>query len=509
MQENNKRIAKNTIFLYFRTLLTMIVSLFTSRVILNTLGIVDYGLNNVVAGVITLFSFLNGALGASTSRFLTFELGRNDTDKLRKVFRTAFNLHAVLAIIVVIFCETAGLWIVNHVLVIPSERLFACNIIYQYVVVSALLSITQVPMNAQIISHERMSVYAYMGISDAVLKLAVAYLIIISAFDKLVTLGTLNLCISLGMYVFYNIYCKKHFVEYNFGFKTDKRLLREMTGFSVWSLFGHLQVMLKNQGINILINIFFGPAVNAANAIAYQVNNAITSFANNFTTALVPPMIKSYAANEMNEMKNLIFKGARFSFFLLLFFSIPAILETKIILHLWLKNVPEYSIILTRLIIVFILIESYAFTVWTTVNATGKIRNYHLIMAGIFSLNLPISYLSYKLGADPSAALIVSDILCIAVIPVRLFFLKKAINISIFEYVKKVFGINCVVFAASMILPLSVHLYMPYSIDRFLIVSFASILSSIVAVYLLGLTNGEKKYITNLLKNKLHLIIIK
>ncbi|MDR0371549.1 MAG: hypothetical protein LBH80_06830, partial [Prevotellaceae bacterium] len=207
MNSNNKRIAKNTLFLYFRTLLTMIVSLFTSQVILNTLGVVDYGLNNVIAGVITLFSFLNGALRVSTSRFLTFELGRNDRDRLKKVFRTAFNIHAALAIIVVIFCETAGLWIVNNVLVIPPERLFACNVIYQYVVVSALLSITQVPMNAQIIAHERMSVYAYTGIADAVLKLAVAYLITVSTFDKLITLGTLNLCISFGMYAFYHIYC--------------------------------------------------------------------------------------------------------------------------------------------------------------------------------------------------------------------------------------------------------------------------------------------------------------
>jgi O-antigen/teichoic acid export membrane protein len=505
MHENNRRIAKNTIFLYFRTLLTMIVSLFTSRVILNTLGVVDYGLNNVIAGVITLFSFLNSALGVSTSRFLTFELGRNDRDRLKNVFRTAFNIHAALAIIVVVFCETAGLWIVNHVLVIPPERLFACNVIYQYVVVSALLSITQVPMNAQIIAHERMGVYAYTGIADAVLKLAVVYVITVSTFDKLVTLGMFNLCVSFGMYAFYHIYCKRHFVEYNFGLKTDRKLFREMIGFSAWSLLGQLQHVLKTQGINILINIFFGPIVNAANAIAYQVNTAITSFSNNFTTAMQPQIIKSYATNEKEQMKSLVFRAGKFSFFLLMIFCIPAYLEIDIILKLWLKNVPEYASILTRLIICIILVDAYVFSTYTPVYAVGILKNYQLSLTCIYFLNLPMTYICYKFGASPSAALIISAITNIICIPVRLYFLKKSVQIGIREYFKNVILINILVFVPSAIFPLSIHLYLPYGFGRFVLVGVTSIISSVIFIYLLGLSKNEKKQIIILVKSRLQI----
>lgn len=506
---SNRRIAKNTLFLYFRTMLTMFVALFTSRVILNALGVVDYGLNNVIAGVITLFAFLNGALGSATSRFLTFELGNGNEELLKKTFCTAFNIHFGIAIIIILFCETVGLWIVNNVLEIPSDRLFACNVIYQFVVISAFLSITQVPLNAMIISHERMSIYAYIGISDAILKLCVAYLITITTLDKLILLGALNLFITIGMYVFYHIYCKRNFSEYNIAVSREKKLYKEMIGFSSWSLVGNLQVVLKNQGINMLINVFFGPAVNAANAIAYQVNNAIYNFSNNFTTALVPSIIKSYAAGEREEMKNLIFRGAKFSFFLLAFFSIPAILETEIILHLWLKKVPEYTVVLTRLIIIFTLIESYAFTIWSTINATGKIRDFQLVVAGIFLLNLPLSFLLYKLGAGPNAALIISNILCIVVIPIRLFFLKKAVGIGIIEYIRKVFLVNIIVFIASLMFPLMIHLCLPSGITRFLIVGLVSVISSFISIYFGGLTKMERNQFLILLKNKLHFFFTK
>lgn len=502
--ENSKRVAKNTLFLYFRTMLTMFVALFTSRVILNKLGVVDYGLNNVVAGVITMFAFLNAALGSATSRFLTFELGKANQEQVKKTFCTAFNIHFGIAIIIVLLCETLGLWIVNSVLEIPANRLWACNVIYQFVVISAFLTITQAPLNAMIISHERMSIYAYIGISDAILKLCVAYIISITAFDKLITLGALNLLITIGMYIFYHIYCKRSFAEYNIAISREKKLYKEMIGFSSWNLIGQLQVMLKNQGITVLINIFFGPAVNAANAIAYQVNNAIYNFSNNFTTALIPSIIKSYAAGEREQMKNLIFRGARFSFFLLAIISIPAILETEIILHLWLKKVPEYTIILTRLVIIFTLIESYVFTIWAGVSATGNIRNIQLTVCVIFLLNLPLSYFLYKSGYGPSAALIVSNILCIIAIPVRLYFLKKAIKIGIFEYIRNVFIINILVFIMSIIFPLLIHLYMPYGIVRFLTVGSVSVATSISSIYLLGLTKRERKQVAVFLKNKLH-----
>jgi O-antigen/teichoic acid export membrane protein len=458
--------------------------------------------------VITLFSFLNSAQGASTSRFLTFELGRNDRDRLKKVFRTAFNIHAALAIIVVVFCETAGLWIVNNVLVIPPERLFACNVIYQYVVVSALLSITQAPMNAQIIAHERMGVYAYTSIADAVLKLAVAYLITVSTFDRLVTLGSLNLCISFGMYIFYHIYCKKRFAEYNFGLKTDRKLNREMLNYSTWSLLGSTAFMLKNQGINILINIFFGPVINAANAIAYQVNQAVVQFSNNFTTALNPQIIKTYAADKKAQMKNLIFRGGRFSFFLLMLLSIPVLLETNIILKLWLKTVPDYTVALTRLILLLALIESFAITISIGIQATGQIKYYQIFVGCIYLLNFPIAFLFYKSGAKPTAALTISIVLALINMFVRLYFLKKYTCIGMFDFVKSVLWVSATVMVASCILPAAIYELMNEGVLRFFAVLAVSFFSSAVSVYLLGLQKMERQKINIYISNKLNQIKI-
>ncbi|MDR0559610.1 MAG: hypothetical protein LBG92_05530 [Prevotellaceae bacterium] len=501
MQENNKRIAKNTLFLYFRMLITMGVSLYTSRVVLNTLGIVDYGLNNVVSGVITLFAFLNSSLGTATSRFLTFELGKKNRERIRKIFCTSFNIHLCMAIIAVLLCETAGLWTVNNVLKIPADRLYACNVIYQYAVFSAALSMTGVPLHATIIAHERMNLYACLGISDAALKLVVACLITISAFDKLITLGTLNLFISTGMYIFYHIYCKRNFPEYSIAVSREKQLYREMLGYSTWSLLGSAAAMLKNQGVNILINIFFGPAVNAANAIAFRVNAAITAFSNNFTVALNPQIIKSYAANERLQMKNLIFRGGRFSFFLLMTVSIPVLMETDFMLHLWLKNVPQYTVIFTRLIIILALIDCFAYTQNTGIQATGKIKYYQITVAGIYMLIFPLSYIFYKLGALPYTGLSILIVLSVCNIFVRLYSIKKQLEISIYEYFVNVLLISVIVFAISVVFPFLVHYYMISGYLRLITVVLVSFLSSCLCIYWLGLKKQER--------NKVNLIILK
>ena len=501
--DNNKRIAKNTVFLYFRMMLTMFVSLFTSRVILNTLGVVDYGLNNVIAGVITLFTFLNSALGASTSRFLTFELGKGNKEKIKKIFCTAFNIHFGMAIVVVLFCETAGLWIVNNVLQIPSDRLLACNVIYQYVVVTAFLSITQVPLNAMIISHERMNIYAYLGVSDAILKLCVAYLITISSFDKLIAFGTLNLLISIGMYIFYHIYCKHNFSEYNIAVSREKKLYKEMIGYSTWSLFGSLAGMSKSQGVNILINIFFGPVVNAANAIAYQVNAALTNFFNNFTTALNPQIIKSYANNDPDRVRNLIFKGGKFSFYLLMILSIPILLETDTILHLWLNNVPEYTIILTKLVVILTLVECFAVTVGVSIQATGKIKYYQIFVGGVYLLNFPITYIFYSLGAPPTTALIISIVLALTNIFVRLYFLKKYLFINTLDYLKNVLLVSAIVMLFSCIFPIVTSMLMDKGFLRLFTVIVVTVLSSTICIYLLGLQKAEKQRIRLFIKDKI------
>jgi O-antigen/teichoic acid export membrane protein len=492
---NNKRIAKNTIFLNIRTLLMMIVMLYTSRVVLSVLGFVDYGLYNLLAGVIMLFSFLSDAMGTAISRFMSFELGRKETNNLANVFCTSFSIHTGLAIIIFVFSETIGLYIVNNILVIPSERLFACNVIYQYAVVTALLSITQVPMNAMIVSYEKMNVYSYIGIVNVILKLMVAYAISISTFDKLITFGTLNLIVSIGVYFFYHLYCKKKFSAYNIGFRIDKKLFKEMGIYSLWNLLLSSSQVVKNYGINVLINIFFGPLVNTANTIAYQVNSAMSGFSNSFSTAINPPIIKSYSANERLQMKNLIFRGSKFSFFLLMIISIPILLETDIILKLWLKDVPQYTVELTKLMILVALIESFVIPVSVGVQATGKVKYYYIVVASVYLVSFPIAYLFYKSGAQPTAALQILIALAIFNIFVRLYFLKKYVGISILEFSLQVLLRAFIILILSIIVPLFIYHFFNVGLLRLLITTLSSLFISGFFIYSLGLTKQEREKI--------------
>lgn len=471
----------------------MIVSLYTSRVILSALGFVDFGLYSVVAGVIALFSFINNAMGTASSRFMSFELGVNDSESIKKIFSTSFNIHTGLAIVIVIICESIGLYILNYVLIIPEDRLFACNVIYQFVVVSTVLSFTQVSMNALIMSYERMNVYAYIGIMEALLKLFVAYMISISTFDKLITLGGLNLIVSIVMYLFYHIYCNRTFDAYNISFTIDKKVFKKMAVFSIWNLLGSSANMLKNQGINMLINIFFGPIVNTANAIAYQVNSVIVNFSSNLTTAMNPQIIKLYAADEMVQMKNLIFRGSKFSFYLLMITTIPILLETNTIMKLWLNDVPQYTVELTKLVLLVALIESFVIPISVGVQATGKIKYYQICITSIYLLSFPITYIFFKFGAYPTVALQILIVLAVLNIFVRLFFLKKYVNISIVEFFCKVLLVSFVVFIASIILPLLFCHFLKEGLFRLFVIVFSSLFSSILFIYLLGLTKQEKQ----------------
>lgn len=491
---DNRRIAINTLMLYFRMFITMIISLYTSRIVLNLLGITDYGLYNVIAGVTVLFSFINNAMATATSRFISFELGHQDNDKLKKIFSTSFNIHSGLAIIIFLFCESIGLYIVNFVLTIPTNRLFACNVIYQFVIIITLLNVTQVPMNSLIISYEKMNVYAYIGVAEAGFKLIVAFLLSIITFDKLITLGFLNLIIYLVIYFFYYFYCKKTFDVFDIGFKKiDKIAFKEMTAFSLWNLLGSSANVLKNQGINILINIFFGPTINAANAIAYQINSAIVNFSNNFTTAINPQIIKSYSANEKERMKNLIFMGSKFSFFLLMIVTIPMLLETDIILKLWLNKVPQYTVSLTRLVLVVALIESFVIPVSVGVQASGKIKYYQICITFIYFLSFPLTYIFYKTGAAPTAALYILVILAIVNIPIRLLFLEKYVNIIFFDFLFKVLLKSILVFFLSLVIPLLIYYFMNKGVFRLLLVFFSSFISSAFFIYFFGFTSHERK----------------
>ena len=502
----NNLIAKNTMMLYIRLSIVMIVYLYTSRIVLKALGIEDYGIYNVVAGVITLFSFFNGALSSATSRFITYELGRENRIGLEKNFRTAFTIHLILAGIILILAETIGLWFVNNKLIIPVERLFAANIIYQFSVLSCVVTIMQVPLNAEIIAHEKMTIYAYMGILDASSKLLIAFFINTCNSDKLIAYGFLLFVTTILLFLVYHIYCKRKFGEYNPSLFYDKSTFKGMLSYSGWSLWG--SIALKNSGVNIVLNIFFGPVVNAARGITYQVNTALNSFTQNFTIAMNPQIVKSYACNDYNRMFLLFFTGAKFSFFLLLLFSIPIILETEYILAIWLGQIPEYTILFIRLIVINSLIESFTYVIGATVQATGNIKLYQVMVGGLLLLNLPISYLFLKLGCPPYSTFLVAILLSIISIFIRIIILNFLIKVSISHFFINVLGVSMLVGILSCILPYWIHNMMSEGLIRLVCVTICSTFSMLISSWFIGLNHNEKLYIKSVLIGKFKKMIL-
>ena len=345
---NNKRIAKNTLMLYIRMLFTMGVSLFTSRVILQTLGIEDYGIYSVVGGIITMFAFINGGMISATQRFLTFEIGKGNLLQLKKVFSTSLQIHTLIAFVIVLLGETVGLWFLYEKLVIPPDRLVAALWVYQCSIIVCVINIMSVPYNADIIAHEKMSAFAYISIIEVILKLAIVYMLYVTPWDKLITYSILLLIVQLIIRCIYARYCSNHFEESHYCHQVDKSLFKEMFAFAGWSFWGNLAGVLYTQGLNMMLNMFFGPIVNAARGIAVQVQAAVQQFIGNFQVALNPQITKNYATGELVQMHILMFRSARFSFFLLYLLTLPILLETNYILTLWLETVPADAVVFTR-----------------------------------------------------------------------------------------------------------------------------------------------------------------
>ena len=504
----NKRIVKNTLMLYFRMLLIMFVSLYTSRVTLKALGITDYGLYNVLAGSIVIFSFINNSLATATTRFITFHLDRKNLNDIREVFSTSIQIHLFISLIVILLSEVIGVWGINNILNIPTNRIFACNIVFQIVIFSAITSILQSPFGALIISNEKMNIYAYVGIIDAISKLAIALFITITPYDKLITFSVLQFIVASGIFGFYYFYCKRAFNSiFYISIKRNRKLIKDMLGFSSWNLLGSTAIMLKNQGVNILINIFFGPAINAANGIAYQVNSAVFQFSNNFTTAINPQIIKSYATNERERMQKLIIRGGKFSFFLLLFLSIPIILETNYLLTLWLGSFPTYTITFTRIVLFLTLVECFNYSIGCAIQATGNIRNYQIIISGINLLIFPLSYIFYKIGAPPQSALIVSLSISICLLFIRLYFIKHQLGFSPTIFFKEVYCKSFLVLAICLPIPYCVSTFLDESFLRLFITTAIVFIVNTITIYKIGLSIDERKFIVNNIKNKLRIKI--
>ena len=501
---NNKRIAKNTLMLYFRMLFTMAVSLFTSRVVLNTLGVEDYGIYNVVGGVVSMFSIISGSLSAAISRFITVELAKGDADKLRKTFSASVTIQLLLSLIIVVLIESIGVWFLNVKMVIPAERMDAANWVLQFSIVTFVINLISVPYNATIIAHEKMSAFAYISILEVVCKLVIVYLLKISPIDRLVFYAILMCAVSVIIRLVYGYYCNRHFAECKFSFRFDKDLLKRMFSFAGWNFIGASSAVLRDQGGNIIINLFGGPAVNAARGIAMQVNHAIVGFSNNFMTALNPQITKSYASGEQDYMMKLIFRGARFSFYMLLFLSLPVLVSTHYILSVWLGIVPEHSVLFVRLALIFAMSESISSPLVTAMLATGKIRNYQIVVGGLQMLNLPISYVLLRIGCIPETVMMVAIGLSQCCLAARLVMLRTMIGLSARKYLREVYLNVILVTTAAAVLPILTSVILEESFLNFVIIVLISLITAAISIFYIGFNKNERDFAVTKFKYAIH-----
>ena len=439
-------------------------------------------------------SGINAAMVSSTQRYLNFELVRGDANQLRSVFSTSLQIHALIALAIIVLSETVGLWFLNEKLVIPEARMTAAMWVYQCSILSCAVSIMSTPYNAVIVAHEKMSAFAYISILDVSLKLLVVYLLVVLPFDKLIILAILNLLVQLFIRYIYTLYCHRHFPESYFLFRFNKTLFKEMFGFAGWSFWGNLAAILYTQGLNMMLNIFFGPIVNAARGIAVQVQSAVQQFVGGFQTALNPQITKNYASNNLPQKHSLMFRSARFSFLLLFFLSLPVLMETNFILTLWLKTVPDDAVVFTQIMICISLIYTTANPCVIANQATGKVKIYQMVVGGILLLILPISYIVLKLGAPAYSVFIVH--FCIESVAQfsRMYMLRNLIHLPLWQYMKNIYIPIVSTVAIAIILPLVVRMQVAEGWLRFLAVGFTCVLSVGASSYFIGFTKQERVF---------------
>lgn len=499
--QDNKRLAKNTILLYFRTLLIMFVSLYTSRVVLNTLGVDDYGIYQVVGGVVAMFSVISGALSNSISRFITFAIGKGNIEELNRTFCTSVNIQIVIGLLVLLLCELIGVWFLNYKMNIPVERLYAANWVLQCSLVTFIIGLVSMPYNACIIAHEHMSAFALVSILEAILKLIIVYMLCISPYDKLMTYTVLLVLVSIIVRIVYGIYCGKHFIECKYHFVYDRKIFSQMLSFAGWNFFSNAVYIFNTQGISMLVNLYFGVALNAARGIATQVDTAVMQFVNNFTTSINPQITRSYAIQDKSRLDNLICKGAKFSFFLLMLFCIPIICETDYILKLWLKTVPDYTSIFVKLSLVASLITCLGTTGYIACMATGKIKRYVLWITFTGSLAFFITWIVFKLGGNVVSMYIVYIAVYIVVQIVRLYIMKGLLKFSSKLWVKEVFCRIIFPFIITLSFSYLITVWFPSSFLRFAGTTFVCFLSWASSVFAMGLTKGERTLVTSKILN--------
>lgn len=493
---NNRRIARNTLFLYIRMAFMMGVTLYTSRVILNALGVADYGIYNVVGGFVSMFAVVSGSLSNAISRFITYELGKGDLQRLRIVFSTGVNIQLGMSVLVILIAEGVGIWFLNTHMNIPESRMAAANWVFQCAVLTFVINLLSVPYNAAIIAHEKMSAFAYIAIFEVALKLVIVFLLLVSPFDRLETYAMLLVLVGVIIRLIYGIYCKRNFEECTYHFLLDTTALKEMTGFAGWNFLGNCAWLLNTQGVNILMNLYFSVAVNAARGVAMQVDTALRQFVNNFTTAINPQITKSYAQGDLDYMHNLMCKSAKFSAFLMLFFAVPIILESQTILTIWLKTVPDYSAVFVNWVTISMFMEpALSNSYVTAMLATGRIKKYQIVITTVGCLVFPLSWIAFELGFKPQSSYLLFFLVYAMLLLVRLYLLREMIHIPIKMFFDKVVIKLLSVMVIGVAAPALVSFVLEPGWTRLILVCIVSTVVIAFAEYKIGLSTSEKKFV--------------
>ena len=505
MNSSNKRILKNSFALYIHMFIVMGVTLFTSRVVLKALGVEDFGIYNVVGGIVFFFAFMNGAMSRTTQRFVALELGKGDKGDVVSVFSSCVTVHLLIALVVFVLAETLGLYVLNHMLVIPENRIQAAFWVYQFSILSCIVMIISTPYNGAIVAHEKMMAFAYIAIIDAILRLIVAYAIIYDYSDRLVVYSGLLFLVQVITRLYYNYYCHFFLPHLKFKLILDYRKLKDVMVFSGWTLFDNFSIISCSQGINIVLNMFFSPAVNAARSIAGQVENAVKSFSMNFQTSTYPQITKSYSSGEMDRLYSLLFATSKYSFFLLLLVSFPIFIETKTILQLWLGIPPTYSVAFVRVSLVVSLINVFADPLAIVVGAMGKIKYFQMYSGIAFVSILPISFVLFLFYKDPILIFYVYLLISIIVLIFKLTYIHRELGLPIYSYCLSVIipSIRVTIISVLFFYLLKLHFGLPNILELFSHVIFY-IFFLLIVVLFVGISKSERNFIKGYLRRKIN-----
>lgn len=499
-RENTKRVAKNTLLLFGRTLFMMFIGLLTSRVVFETLGVDDFGLYNVVGGFVSMFTLLTSSMISTSSRFITVELGKKDGDT-KTVFSVVLTIQFILSLIIVLLGETFGLWFVNTQLNIDPERMFAANIVYQASLLSFVVNLLSVPYNSAIVAHERMDVYAYMSIFDASVKLLLVVLLKWVPFDKLIFYVIFWLIVDIITRFVYGIFCKRNFEECRFTFLFDKHRFAAMFSFTGWNVLGTSASVMSGHGVNILINIFCNTAVNAARGIGCRIDAMLMSFVGNFMTALRPQITKNFSSGNLDYSFSLAMRGAKFSFFLLLLFSMPVLLEMEFLIKLWLGQVPPYTVAFARLSVIYSLLFTFSDVLYSVVNASGRVKEFQIADGILIFLNFPLSYLFLKMNYPPYVTTCIALVISCVCLLVRVLILQKIVGFSFKDYMLRVVLRSIFVAVLSFVIPILLYNSIEASFGRFLLIGFVSVLSTFTVVYVCGLEVAERVFVLDAIRS--------